>query len=367
MRSLPLKTLTAAIEAKAPPALQESYDNSGLQTGDPDMEIKGVLITFDFTEACIQEALEKDCNLIIAHHPLTLSGFKRITGKSAAERILMQAIRHNLALYTAHTNIDSVVGGVSSILADKLSLIKQRILEPRGNSLLKLVVFVPESHADKLRQALFEAGGGRIGAYDRCSFNLSGTGTFRGDADTRPFVGTPGQTHAEAEVRIETILPAFHQQQVVEALLSAHPYEEPAYDLYPLHNNWDQAGFGVIGQLPKPQSTQSFLEHLKQVSGTGCVRHTRALKDQVQTIAVCGGSGSFLLNKAIAQKADVYVSGDFKYHQFFDAEGEIVIADIGHYESERFVKEVFFELLTKKFPNFAVRLSEQSSNPIKYL
>src|SRR5690554_230623 len=184
---------------------------------------------------------------------------------------------------------------------------------------------------------------------------------------TRPFAGTPGQTHAEAEVRIETILPAFHQQQVVEALLSAHPYEEPAYDLYPLHNNWDQAGFGVIGQLPKPQSTQSFLEHLKQVSGSGCVRHTRALKDQVQTIAVCGGSGSFLLNKAIAQKADVYVSGDFKYHQFFDAEGEIVIADIGHYESERFVKEVFFELLTKKFPNFAVRLSEQSSNPIKYL
>jgi dinuclear metal center YbgI/SA1388 family protein len=367
MATLQLHKIISEIESLAPPSLQESYDNSGLQTGHPSMAVKGIIITLDVTEAVIEEAIAQNCNLIVAHHPLTLTGFKRLTGQSASERILISAVKNDLAIYAAHTNLDSVKGGVSSVLADRIGLVNQRILDPRSHLLIKLVTFVPHQQAQQLREALFNAGAGQIGDYDQCSYNLNGEGTFRPGENTRPFAGQKGVIHTEPEVRIETVMPDYLQNKVIQALKAAHPYEEPVYDLFALNNQWDRVGFGVIGDLPHPMEAEKFLHQLKDQTKTGCVRYTTTTKKEVSRIAVCGGSGSFLLKQAIRSEADVFVTGDFKYHQFFDGENEIIIADIGHYESEQFTKELFFKLLTKKFPNFAVRLSNVNSNPIKYL
>ncbi|MFO8002054.1 MAG: Nif3-like dinuclear metal center hexameric protein [Marinilabilia sp.] len=361
-----LKEIIAEIENFAPPAFQEDYDNSGLQAGNPRMPVKGILIALDVTEAVLNEALDKEVNLIVAHHPLTLKGFKKLTPRTEPERVMMKAVKNDVAIYSAHTNLDSVENGVSGILATKLGLTKVKVLKPREGLLKKLVTFVPSEQAERVRESIFAAGAGVIGNYDSCSYNLTGHGSFRAGEDTNPFVGEKGKLHYEKEERVETILPAYLESKVLKALFDAHPYEEVAYDLYPLDNQWAQTGFGAIGELPAPVSEKKMLETLKNVTGSECVRHT-ALKDNpVKTIAVCGGSGSFLLNDAIAAGADIFVSADFKYHQFAEADDKIVIADIGHYESEQFTKEVFFELLTKKFPNFAVRLSNVSTNPIKY-
>lgn len=367
MGTILLQAIISEIESFAPPSLQESYDNSGLQVGHPSMEITGTLITLDVTEAVLEEAIAKQYNLIIAHHPVTLSGIKRLTGQSVAERVLMMAVKNDLAIYAAHTNLDSVSGGVSSVLADKIGLINQRILEPKSHLLVKLVTFVPQKQAQEVRQALFDAGAGKIGDYDQCSYNVNGEGTFRGGEKTHPFAGESGLLHTEPEVRIETIMPDHLQNKVLQALLAAHPYEEPAYDLIALKNQWNSIGFGIIGELPEPMPVQTFLQELKRRTNTDCIRYTETEKAEVRTIAVCGGSGSFLLKQAIKHRADVLVTGDFKYHQFFEGEKKIMITDIGHYESEQFTKELFFKLLTKKFPNFAVRLSNVNSNPIKYI
>lgn len=361
-----LKEITNAIESFAPLSLQEDYDNSGLQTGQPEMEISGALITLDVTEAIIEEALATNCNLIVAHHPLTLKGIRSLTGKTEPERILIAAIRNNIAIYSAHTNLDSVENGVSTMLAAKIGLKNLRVLQPSENLLLKLVTFVPLEHTKKVREAIFAAGAGVIGNYDSCSYNLKGEGTFRAGAQSNPFVGEQGELHVEQEERIETVVPQHLKNKVLGALLKAHPYEEVAYDFYPLKNNWTQVGFGAIGELKEEMPEEQFLKRLKEITGTGCVRHTRLREKTVKQVAVCGGSGSFMLKQAIGAGADFFVSADFKYHQFAEADDKIVIADIGHYESEQFTKEVFFELLTKKFPNFAVRLSNVSTNPIKY-
>jgi dinuclear metal center YbgI/SA1388 family protein len=362
-----VKDVISAIESFAPPWLQESYDNSGLQTGDQMMQVTGILITLDVTMEVVDEAIRNKCNLIVAHHPVTLSGIKRLTGNSAGERILIKSIKNDVAIYAAHTNLDSVKHGVSGVLADKLGLFNRKILEPKMNHLVKLVAFVPVAEAEKVRNAIFESGAGHIGAYDCCSFNSLGEGTFRGTEETNPFVGEKGQLHTEPELRIEVILPVFIQDKVVSAMISAHPYEEPAYDLYMLNNKWHDKGFGIVGDLPESMKPEDFLQTLKDVTGAGCIRYTASLATEVSKVAVCGGSGSSLLKKAISAGADAFVTGDFKYHQFFEGENRIVIADIGHYESEQFTKELFFEILTKKLPNFAIRLSQVNSNPIKYL
>jgi dinuclear metal center YbgI/SA1388 family protein len=361
-----VKEFMSVIETFAPLSLQESYDNCGLQTGNQNNEVTGVMITLDVNNEVLDDALKNHCNLIIAHHPLTLSGLKTITGNTLTEQIIIRAIKNNLSIYSAHTNMDSVKNGVSGILANKIGLTNQHVLSPLKQQLVKLVTFVPQAQAGHVRQAIFDAGAGHIGNYDCCSYNLNGTGTFRGDEKTTPFVGRPGELHTEPEVRIETILPAFIQHQVVRAIITNHPYEEPAYDIYPLSNEWDNIGLGIIGELPTAMNPDTFLNHLKNVTQTECIRHTKPLKKEIKKVALCGGSGSSLTNQAIASGAQVFVTGDFKYHQFFDAQEKIMIADIGHYESEQFIKGLFLELLTKKFPNFAIRLSKVNSNPIKY-
>ena len=361
-----LKEISAFLERYAPLMYQESYDNSGLQVGDYSMELTGALLTLDVTEELMEEALEKGVNLVIAHHPVIFEGVKSLTGKNMSERVIMTAIKNDIAIYAAHTNIDAVSNGVNGKICEKLELENCRILEPLESVLKKLVVFVPLSHAEKVREAMFENGGGQIGEYDNCSFNMEGKGTFRGGEHTNPFVGEKGSMHTEEEVRIETIFPSHEKGRVIGAMLQAHPYEEVAYDIYPLENKFKKVGMGMVGELKKEMSEEEFLQELKKIFSTGCIKHTALLGKKIKKVAVSAGAGSFLLRKAISSGADIFVSGDFKYHQFFDAEGRIIIADIGHFESEQFTRELFYELLTKKFPKFAVHLSDVNTNPIKY-
>ena len=362
-----LKEITSYIETLAPLAYQEDYDNAGLIVGNPNQEITGVLITVDVVEKVVDEAIEKGLNLILAHHPIVFSGLKKITGKNYIERVVIKAIKNDIAIYASHTNLDSVWGGVNSRIADKLNLQNQRILSPVTNELMKLVYFVPVDYAEKTKSAVFDAGAGQIGDYDLVSFNIEGKGSFRAGENANPFVGDKGKVHIEDEIRVEVILPKYLKNRVVDALIKNHPYEEVAYDLYPLDNRFDRVGLGVIGELDTEAEEMQFLNTLKETFSANGIRYTNLLNKPIKKVAVCGGSGSFLLKTAMAQNADVFVTGDFKYHQFFDAENRILIADIGHFESEQVTKELFYELLTKKFPKFAIRLTETNSNPINYL
>ena len=361
-----LKEITAFFENIAPLQIQESYDNSGLILGDPDNEVSTVLVTIDATEEVVEEAIGINAQLIVAHHPIVFSGLKSITGRNYVERALLKAIKNDVAIYASHTNLDSISGGVNSKICEKLNLQNCSVLQPAKGQLKKLVTFIPPEYADRIRSAVFEAGAGHIGKYDLCGFNLEGTGSFRGGDDTNPFVGEKGKINYEKEIRFETIFPVFLQHKILSALLNAHPYEEVAYDIYPLENKCKKTGMGMVGHLREEMQETDFLQLLKSTFKTGVVKHTALKNKPVKKVAVCGGAGSFLLNNAIVSGADFFVSGDFKYHQFFDAENKIVIADIGHFESEQFTKELFCELLTKKFPNFAVHLSEVNANPVFY-
>ncbi len=361
-----VREITGHIESFAPLSYQESYDNAGLQTGHPDQEVSAVLICIDITDAVIEEAVRLEANLIISHHPLIFSGLKKLTGSNYTERLVIEAIRQNLSIYAAHTNLDAVHTGVNHKIGEKLGLKNTGILVPMADHLRKLVFFVPEDHADTVRQDIFKAGAGHIGAYDMCSFSAPGEGTFRGSEESDPFVGGKESMHTEPEYRVEMIFPKERENRIIRALIRSHPYEEVAYDIYHLANKYDRAGSGAIGELEKPLDGQSFLHLLKERFNTPVIRHTGLLDKKIKRIALCGGSGSFLLPGAIASGADAFVSGDFKYHQFFDADRRILVADIGHYESEQFTKEIFYELLTKKFTRFAVHLSEVNTNPVNY-
>ena len=362
-----IKEITSYIESIAPLAYQESYDNAGLLVGSANSEAESALITLDVTEAVIDEAIAGNDKLIIAHHPLIFSGIKKLNGKNEVERCLLKAIKNDISIYAAHTNLDSVIGGVNSKICEKLGLSNCQILSPIKNQLKKLVTYIPTAQAKQVQQAVFEAGAGHVGNYDWCGYTLNGTGSFRGNEDSQPFVGEPGQLHTEVETRFETVFPAHRQNNIIQALLAAHPYEEVAYDIYSLDNDFRLVGAGMIGELEIPSDEAEFLHHAKKTFNTDAVRHSPLLGKKVARVAVCGGSGSFLIRQAINARADIFLTGDLKYHQFFEAEGKIVLADIGHFESEQFTKEVFYELLTKKFPKFAIRLSAVNTNPINYL
>ncbi len=362
-----VKDIVNAIEEFAPPALQESWDNSGLLVGNPSDEVKSALITLDVTEAVVDEAVKNRDDIIIAHHPLIFGGLKRLNGKSDAERAVMKAIKNDIAIYAAHTSIDVMQNGVSWRMAKKIGLTDIKTLSPQKGLLKKLVAFVPENKITQVRDAVFEAGAGTIGEYDACSYNLEGYGTFKAGDNTNPYVGEKGKLHFEKEIRFETIFPAFLQGNVITALLNAHPYEEVAYDIYPVENKHPQVGLGVIGNLPNETDTDDFLSNLKDAFECKAIRHTAIHKSKISKIALLGGSGSSFLNSAMTAGADVFVTADVKYHQFFDAENKIIIADIGHYESEQFTKELFYEIVTNKFSKFAVRLSEINTNPVNYL
>ena len=362
-----IREITSYLELIAPPSFQESYDNAGLIIGDPETEVSAALITLDVTESIVDEAIETGCELIIAHHPILFKGLKRLNGNTYVERCVIKAIKNDIAIYACHTNLDNITGGVNSKICEKIGLTNLKILVPAKEKLLKLVTFIPQGHLEIVRDAVFAAGAGEIGKYDKCSFSLEGLGSFRGGDEANPYVGERGEFHLEPEARFETILTSHIKNRVIGALLKAHPYEEVAYDLYPLENSLADVGSGMIGELPGAENEIDFLSRLSEIFGCKCIRHTYLIGKPVRRVAVCGGSGSFLLSAAIAARADVFITADMKYHDFFDAEEKIIIADVGHYESEQFTKELFYEILIKKFPNFALRLSEVKTNPVLYL
>lgn len=359
--------IIGAIEQYAPPIYQESYDNCGLQIGDSAAEATGALICLDITEAILDEALERNCNLIIAHHPLLFTGLKRITGRNYVERVVIKAIKNNLNLFAAHTSLDNMHNGVNAKIAEKLGLVQTSILAPKPSTLSKLYTYVPVSHAHTVRDALFAAGAGHIGNYSECSFNTPGTGTFKGNEATQPFIGTAGGERETAEeYKIEVLVPKHAERTIINALKAAHPYEEVAYELIPISNTNQNIGAGMVGNLLTPLPPLDFLALVKRIMNTGCIRHTALGNKAIERVALCGGAGSFLLPDAIKAKADIFITADYKYHQFFDAENQIIIADIGHYESEQFTSEIFESIIKKKYPNFAVLLSNLSTNPVKY-
>jgi dinuclear metal center YbgI/SA1388 family protein len=361
-----LAVLIKHLEEYAPLNYQEDYDNSGLLTGDPNMEINGALVALDCTEDIVDEAIARNCNLIITHHPIVFKGLKKFTGKNYVERVVLKSIRHNIALYAIHTNLDSVHNGVNGVICNRLGLQQSKILNPKTGILKKLVTFCPSAQAAALRAALFAAGAGNIGNYSDCSFNADGTGTFMAKEGTHPFVGQQGVQHHEAEVRIETVYLVQNERKVLLALLENHPYEEVAYDIYPLENKLDTVGSGMIGWLEEAMETGDFLSFVKSRMHVTLIRHTKSTGKKIKKVAVCGGSGSFLLQHAIAAGADAFITADFKYHEFFDADGKLVIADIGHFESEQFTSDLLTGIIREKFPELPVRLTEHNTNPISY-
>lgn len=362
-----ISDITSAIEEYAPLSLQESYDNSGMQVGDKRWEATGALLCVDVTEDVVEEAIENGINLIISHHPLLFKGIKSITGSNYIERCIIKAISNDIAIYSAHTNMDNADKGVSYRMAEKLGLDNIVPLVPVSGIMMKITVFVPESHADAVRTALFAAGAGMIGNYDSCSYNMAGYGTFRAKEGANPYCGTIGELHCEDETRIEAVFPSYKKQEVVTQMQKAHPYEEPAYDIIKLENPLKGTGSGAIGELMYPMDEVDFLERIKSVFHCGALKHSALTRKKVRKVAMCGGSGAFLIGEAMKAEADVYITAEIGYHDYYRAEGDILLVDAGHYETEQYTKDIFCDIITKKFPNFAIHYSKVGMNPVNYL
>jgi len=360
-----VKEIITALEEFAPPQLQEDYDNTGLNIGNPNAEITGILLCIDITEDVVDEAIDNKCNMIVSHHPLIFGKLKKITGSDYVERCIIKAIKNDISIYCGHTSFDSVEKGVSYKICEKLRLQNLNILSPKKNFLKKISVFIPEKHAEKVRLSMFEAGAGSIGNYNHCSFNVSGNGSFKAGENTTAYVGKKGVVHYEPEIKTEMVFPAHLESRIISAMLSAHPYEEVAYDIFSIDNNWGKAGLGMTGETIKPLEEKELLEILKEKFNIKNIRHSKLLGTKINKIAVCGGSGAAFINTAINSGAQVFISGDIKYHDYFLTENKILIIDIGHFESEQFTKEIFYDIIMKKKPNFAVRFSKINTNPIK--
>ncbi|MBK9193949.1 MAG: Nif3-like dinuclear metal center hexameric protein [Flavobacteriales bacterium] len=354
------------LEKWAPPSLQEDYDNSGFQVGNSAAEAKAALVCVDCNEAVVLEAEREGCNLIICHHPVIFKGLKRLVGRTAVERTIELALRKNIAIYAIHTNLDNVIDGVNGEIARRLGLKPISVLDPRTDRLRKLAVFVPEAQAEALRTALFEAGAGQIGAYDHCSFNLVGSGTFRAGEGADPFVGMVGERHTESEVRVEVVYVIEREGAILAAMKAAHPYEEVAYDLLVLANAHPGIGSGLLGELSGSMTEHAFLDHVKAVLGQPHLRHSALTGKTVRKVAVCGGSGSFLLGKARAAGAEAFVTADLKYHQFQEPDGALLLVDAGHWQTEQYTMDLIRDRLVGNIPTFAVRLSGLNTDPIHY-
>ena len=362
-----IKDVTDYLEALAPGSYQESYDNSGLITGDPQAPVTGILVSLDCIESIVEEAVKTGCNLIVAHHPIVFKGLKRLTGSNYVERTIIAAIKNDIAIYACHTNLDHVSKGVNHKIAEKIGLKNLKILQPKKDTLSKLVTFVPRENIEAVATALHDAGAGQIGNYKDCSFRVDGVGTFRPTEGSNPHIGNLDQQERVAESRIEVVFPTHLSSRILAALRKTHPYEEVAYYLNSLNNENQEVGAGMVGELEKPLEPIEFLKGLKSSMNLQVIRHTKLIEGKIAKVAVCGGAGSFLLGDAIRSGAQAFITADFKYHEFFDADGKILIADIGHYESEVFTKELLKDYLMKNFANFAINFSNTVTNPISYL
>ena len=362
-----VKEIATALEMFAPLPLQDGFDNAGLQIGLTEAEVTGVLLCLDVTEEVVDEAVASGANLIVSHHPLIFKPLKSITGRNSVERCIIKALANNIAIYSAHTNLDNAQGGVNYRIAEKIGLKNVRILLPKENSLLKIVTYVPDAQAQEVRNALFAAGCGSIGNYDKCSYNIDGTGTFRANDNCNPFCGNIGELHHEKEVRIETILPAYLKNKAISALIKAHPYEEPAYDIFPILNEWGTVGSGVIGELPQESDELEFLNTIKEKFTVGSLRHTKLRGSKIKRVALCGGAGASFAAASLASGADIFITGEARYHDLFDNTDKMMYAIIGHYESEQYTTEILKEIIEEKFSGLPVNVTTANTNPLNYL
>jgi dinuclear metal center YbgI/SA1388 family protein len=363
-----IKELTNILEKIAPPQYQEVYDNSGLIVGNPTTEITGVLVCLDSTEAVILEAIERGCNVVVAHHPIVFKGLKKLNGKNYVERTIMTAVKNDVAIYAIHTNLDNMLrNGVNTKIAEKLGLQNLKILAPKRQILMKLTTFIPVSDSQKVLNALYLAGAGNIGNYKNCSFRTEGIGSFKPTGAANPHIGTLNKDEEVAEHRVEVVFPSFMERSILSALRAAHPYEEVAYYMQSLENDNQEVGAGIVGELENAMTEMDFLKFLKVEMQAGVVRFTGLLSKNVKKVAICGGAGSFLLPNAIGANADVFVTADYKYHEFFDADGKILIADIGHFESEQYTIDLIIEILQKEKPDLEIFSTRTLTNPVNYL
>ncbi len=361
-----VKDILNCITEVAPLQWQESYDNAGLQVGDLGAEVHKALVCLDITEEVVDEAVAKSCDVIISHHPLIFKGLKHLTPKTYIERAVMKAVKHDIAMISMHTNLDNSFIGVNRVLAERLGLKDLHILQPLEDQLRKLVVYVPFSAAEGVRSAMFQAGAGCIGNYDSCSFNTHGKGSFRAGEAAHPYVGEIGKVHLEDEVRIETVVPKHALGQVVAAMKKEHPYEEVAYDVFALENEFTQAGAGMVGVFDNAMEEADFLALVTETIGSPCLRHSSLTGHKIQKVALCGGSGSPFLADALCCGADAYLTADIKYHDFFVPEGRLLLVDGGHFETEQFTKVLICDLIQKKFPKFAAEIAETKTNSVHY-
>ncbi|HKL90209.1 MAG TPA: Nif3-like dinuclear metal center hexameric protein [Allomuricauda sp.] len=359
--------IAKVLEELAPLAHAEDFDNVGLLVGDPHMKVEGVLVTLDTLENVVDEAIEKKCNLIVSFHPIIFKGLKRLTGSTYVERVVLKAIVNNIAIYSMHTALDNSKMGVNAKICEVLGLKNPEILIPRAKSIKKLIAYAPTADAENIKLALFQAGAGEIGKYSNCSYSLEGIGSFKAGGNANPTVGKIGEVHFEKEAQINVIYSFEKEKAILSALFDAHPYEEVAYEILTLENSNQDLGMGMIGNLDVEMGEKEFLLLVKQRMNASVVRHSQLLDKKVKKVAVLGGSGAFAIGAAKRAGADIYVSADLKYHDFYQAENQLVVADIGHFETEQFTKDLLVDYLTKKIPNFAVSLSESITNPIKYL
>ena len=361
------KELITIIEETVPIHYAEDFDNVGLLVGDPNKEVTGVLVALDTLEATVEEAVRVHCNFILSFHPIIFTGLKKLTGSTYVERVVQTAIKNDIQIYAIHTALDNSSIGVSMKMATVLGLKNTRILIPKKGELKKLTAYVPLAHTEKLRSALFDAGAGNIGNYDQCSFNFKGVGTYRANEKANPFLGKKGELHQENENCLSVIFERHLESQILKALWASHPYEEVAYEIVTLDNVHSDLGLGCVGELEAALPVSDFFQLVKEKFHVKVIRHSAPHKDYLSKVAVLGGSGSFGISNAIKEQADVYLTADLKYHDFFKAEGKVILADIGHYESEQFTKNLLVELLSKKITNFAIILSKINTNPINYL
>ncbi len=361
-----VREITSCLEQWAPLAYAEDFDNVGLLVGDLDQKIERALITHDAIETVIDEAIKEKCKLIICFHPIIFQGLKRITTSTYVERAVAKAIKNDIAIYALHTALDVQLYGVNKGLADALQLSNRKVLIPSKGSLIKLNTYVPHAHLKTVQEALFSAGAGALGNYSECSFSSEGTGSFMPLEGSSAYVGKKGNRHAEPETQLQVVLPKHYKNKVISALQLFHPYETVAYELSVLENTRTDLGMGCMGQLPNPIEEQDFFKDLKNILNTPMLRHSGFMGKKIERVALLGGSGSFAINAAKHQNADVFITADLKYHDFFKSENKVLLIDVGHYESEQFTKKIIMEFLSKNFPNFAFISSKTDTNPVHY-
>lgn len=361
-----IKDITQALDQLAPEYYAEDFDNVGLLVGDKDQEVQKALITLDTTEAVVGEAIDKNCELIISFHPILFKGLKKINPNNYVSKAVIKAIKHDIGIYATHTALDNIHKGTNHVFAEKLGLNDCKVLVPKPETIKKLTTYIPVDDTDKVREVLFAAGAGNIGNYERCSFTLDGKGSFKGNDESSPVKGKRGVTQLEHENQVNITFAAHKESAVLKALFKAHPYEEVAYEVTTLDNQNQQRGIGMVGHLDEAISENKFLDMLKKRFHTPCVRHSVLTRKKIKRVAVLGGSGSFAINQAKSAGADAFVTADLKYHDFFQSENQILLADIGHFESEQFTKELLYDFLKEKFTNFAPVLAETNTNPVQY-